>query len=83
MGTGANDSSKGLIPRICDRLFEKMRGKEEPVRSATFNIYSFTSSLFQFDDLKITFKVEVAYMEIYNEKVRELLDPEGLAPPTN
>lgn len=25
-----------------------------------------------------TFKVEVSYMEIYNEKVRDLLDPKGL-----
>lgn len=24
-----------------------------------------------------TFKVEVSYMEIYNEKVRDLLDPKG------
>lgn len=26
----------------------------------------------------LSFKVEVSYMEIYNEKVRDLLDPEGL-----
>lgn len=25
----------------------------------------------------LTFKVEVSYMEIYNEKVRDLLDPSG------
>lgn len=25
-----------------------------------------------------SFKVEVSYMEIYNEKVRDLLDPKGL-----
>ena len=24
MGTGADDSSKGLIPRICDALFENI-----------------------------------------------------------
>ncbi|XP_011822976.1 PREDICTED: kinesin-like protein KIF13A [Mandrillus leucophaeus] len=27
-----------------------------------------------------TFKVEVSYMEIYNEKVRDLLDPKGFSP---
>ena len=26
---------------------------------------------------KLIFKVEVSYMEIYNEKVRDLLDPSG------
>lgn len=26
---------------------------------------------------ELSFKVEVSYMEIYNEKVRDLLDPQG------
>lgn len=26
---------------------------------------------------ELSFKVEVSYMEIYNEKVRDLLDPKG------
>ena len=30
-------------------------------------------------DAETSFKVEVSYMEIYNEKVRDLLDPKGLA----
>lgn len=29
-------------------------------------------------DAETSFKVEVSYMEIYNEKVRDLLDPKGL-----
>ncbi|XP_065651766.1 kinesin-like protein KIF13A isoform X6 [Hydra vulgaris] len=45
---------KGLIPRICDSLFERIN------RSS---------------DENTTFKVEVSYMEIYNEKVRDLLSP--------
>lgn len=28
-------------------------------------------------DATLQFKVEVSYMEIYNEKVRDLLDPKG------
>ncbi len=29
------------------------------------------------DDPEVSYKVEVSYMEIYNEKVRDLLDPQG------
>jgi kinesin family protein 13 len=29
------------------------------------------------DPERVTYKVEVSYMEIYNEKVHDLLDPEG------
>ena len=28
-------------------------------------------------DPEISYKVEVSYMEIYNERVRDLLDPKG------
>ena len=51
--TGSQES-KGLIPRICEALFERI------------------------DDNKTeecSFKVEVYYMEIYNEKCRDLLNP--------
>ena len=37
-------------------------------------IYNVT---FQNDDENITYKVEVSYIEIYNEKVRDLLCPRG------
>ncbi len=53
--TGGSDEQKGLIPRICESLFERT------------NAHSETND--------ITFKVEVYYMEIYNEKVRDLLNP--------
>ncbi|MCL4123707.1 UNVERIFIED_CONTAM: hypothetical protein GTU68_014270 [Idotea baltica] len=52
---GAADT-KGLIPRLCDALFEQSAAKT---------------------DSSITHKVEVSYMEIYNEKVHDLLDPKG------
>jgi len=47
-------NQKGLIPRICDSLFEQIQQSNDP---------------------NTTFKVEVSYMEIYNEKVRDLLCP--------
>uniref|UniRef100_T1J0U1 Kinesin-like protein KIF13A n=1 Tax=Strigamia maritima TaxID=126957 RepID=T1J0U1_STRMM len=48
--------NKGIIPRLCDALFERM---------------------FKNDDAFLSYKVEVSYMEIYNEKVYDLLDPKG------
>jgi kinesin family protein 13 len=47
---------KGLIPRLCDSLFDGIKSN---------------------DDEDTSFTVEVSYMEIYNEKVRDLLDPKG------
>ncbi|KAK7489386.1 hypothetical protein BaRGS_00019330, partial [Batillaria attramentaria] len=49
-------SQKGIIPRLCDRLFEHIAERTH-------------------DELSC--KVEVSYMEIYNEKVHDLLDPKG------
>lgn len=46
MGTADN---KGLIPRLCDTLFERIAASAQQTTSH---------------------KVEVSYMEIYNEKVR-------------
>lgn len=51
-----SDDNKGLIPRLCESIFEK-------INSDTSKNHSF--------------KVEVSYIEIYNEKVRDLLDPSG------
>ncbi|XP_036358339.1 kinesin-like protein KIF13A isoform X8 [Octopus sinensis] len=53
MGTA---DEKGIIPRLCDALFEKIATNDDP---------------------DLTYKVEVSYMEIYNEKVHDLLDPKG------
>ncbi|KAK0163260.1 hypothetical protein PV327_006961 [Microctonus hyperodae] len=51
MGSGDN---KGIIPRLCDNLFD-MIAKQQST--------------------ELSYKVEVSYMEIYNEKVHDLLDP--------
>lgn len=42
----------GLIPRICNELFQRIEDNDNP---------------------KIKFRVECSYMEIYNERVRDLL----------
>ncbi len=44
-----NVDNKGIIPRLCDALFDRIAKKQTT---------------------ELTFKVEVSYMEIYNEKVR-------------
>jgi kinesin family member 13 len=51
MGT---QEQKGIIPRLCDELFESIAKKQNDT---------------------LIYKVEVSYMEIYNEKVHDLLDP--------
>ncbi|KAG6797833.1 kinesin-like protein KIF13B-like isoform X3 [Apis mellifera caucasica] len=51
MGSG---DSKGIIPRLCDNLFDMIAKQQSS---------------------ELTYKVEVSYMEIYNEKVHDLLDP--------
>ncbi|KAK7862050.1 hypothetical protein R5R35_011474 [Gryllus longicercus] len=52
---GSQDS-KGIIPRLCDSLFDTIAKQQSS---------------------ELTYKVEVSYMEIYNEKVHDLLDPKA------
>ncbi|XP_030022123.1 kinesin-like protein KIF13B isoform X2 [Manduca sexta] len=55
MGSPGADEG-GIIPRLCDALFERIARQQTPPT--------------------LTYKVEVSYMEIYNERVHDLLDPE-------
>ncbi|KAJ8021167.1 Kinesin-like protein KIF13A [Holothuria leucospilota] len=55
MGT---ELDKGIIPKLCDALFERI-------------------DKVQGEDESVSFKVEVSYMEIYNERVKDLLYPKG------
>ncbi|XP_045495500.1 kinesin-like protein KIF13A isoform X4 [Colias croceus] len=55
MGAPGPDEG-GIIPRLCDALFERIAKQQSPPA--------------------LTYKVEVSYMEIYNERVHDLLDPE-------
>lgn len=47
-----NIDNKGIIPRLCDALFDRIAQKQ---------------------NTELAFKVEVSYMEIYNEKVSPIL----------
>ncbi|CAG9759456.1 unnamed protein product [Ceutorhynchus assimilis] len=51
---GSQDS-KGIIPRLCDTLFDLIAKRQNS---------------------ELSYKVEVSYMEIYNERVHDLLDPQ-------
>ncbi|GJN89903.1 hypothetical protein Rhopal_002892-T1 [Rhodotorula paludigena] len=53
MGYGAD---RGIIPLLCEALFERMQSKEA-------------------SEDGLSFTVEVSYTEIYQEKVRDLLNP--------
>lgn len=53
MGHGNND---GLIPRICQKMFQQMRENSEA-------------------DDGLSFRTEVSFLEIYQERVRDLLRP--------
>ncbi|XP_049881981.1 kinesin-like protein KIF13B isoform X2 [Pectinophora gossypiella] len=55
MGSPGADEG-GIIPRLCNALFERIAKQQSPPA--------------------LTYKVEVSYMEIYNERVHDLLDPE-------
>ncbi|CAG9796373.1 unnamed protein product [Diatraea saccharalis] len=55
MGAPGADEG-GIIPRLCNALFERIAVQQNPPA--------------------LTYKVEVSYMEIYNERVHDLLDPE-------
>ena len=52
---GNQPTSVGLIPRICEGLFSKMRQDQ--------------------GNHRISYRTEVSYLEIYNERVRDLLRP--------
>ena len=45
-------NNNGIIPRLCDSLFDIIAKQQTP---------------------ELSFKVEVSYMEIYNEKVFDVL----------
>lgn len=65
----ALQSNAGLIPRLCHAIFERILIEEEQNHGR--------DDPDQIVNEKRQYKVEVSYMEIYNEKVRDLLDPKG------
>jgi kinesin family member 1 len=62
MGYG---EEKGIIPRICMNLFERMYLSHAPKAKGRHAM----------NDPNQSARVEVSYLEIYNERVRDLLNP--------
>lgn len=62
MGT---HNDRGIIPRLSQLLFDKVENEiKQEFPNETLSV-KFSSS----------YRVEVSYFEIYNEKVRDLLNP--------
>jgi kinesin family member 16B len=57
MGQPSNLEQEGLIPRICKELFERIQSKTNSSNASS----------------NVSYRTEVSYLEIYNEKVRDLL----------
>eukprot|EP01059_Diplonema_ambulator_P003822 TRINITY_DN1350_c1_g2_i1.p1 TRINITY_DN1350_c1_g2~~TRINITY_DN1350_c1_g2_i1.p1 ORF type:complete len:953 (+),score=294.33 TRINITY_DN1350_c1_g2_i1:109-2967(+) len=51
---------RGLIPRTCEELFSRLQAEEKNLSDA---------------NIQRSYQIEVRYMEVYMEKVRDLLDP--------
>lgn len=56
---GTNNKTKGLIPRICEAIFQKIESETNPL---------------------ITYEVEISYIEIYAEQIRDLINPQKTPP---
>ena len=63
MGQPSNLEQEGLIPRICKELFERIQSKTSSSNNNNSNN----------NNSNISYRTEVSYLEIYNEKVRDLL----------
>ncbi len=58
-----SSEERGIIPRICEKLFSEANAKKEDVNRNPGNAFAFD------------FRVEVSYLELYMERVRDLLNP--------
>ncbi|CAF2419386.1 unnamed protein product [Rotaria sp. Silwood2] len=68
---GKNEiEQQGIIPRLCGELFERITSSITPTTSSLLLSSSSSSS-----HIKPRYTVEVSYMEIYCERVRDLLSP--------
>eukprot|EP00759_Apiculatamorpha_spiralis_P010264 PhF_6_TR17073/c0_g2_i1/m.26169/K10392/KIF1; kinesin family member 1 len=71
LGPGGGRESRsdpGLIPRICTSLFERCTAAMEENKKAKLTELDLAPPTLEF-------KIEVTYLEIYNERVRCLLNP--------
>ena len=70
MGAACNEHDQGLIPRICKALFERIQSKagsttQQPAAASD-------SPSAKVSTTPTSYRIEVSYLEIYNEKVRDL-----------
>ena len=75
MGT---HNDRGIIPRLSQSIFDRIENEIKEEFNDHSEIQSNTNEKLQ-DILSVKFsssyRVEVSYFEIYNEKVRDLLNP--------
>ncbi len=77
MGSLTDDNTKGVIPRLCDNLFDRISEVRHTHTLLTTCVRMVFRLQKQASTPQITFKVAVSYMEIYCEKVKDLLSPKG------
>lgn len=76
MGT---QNDRGIIPRLCQSMFDRIeREMKDQLTTNETNLSTDTNEkLNEILSMKFssTYRIEVSYFEIYNEKVRDLLNP--------
>jgi hypothetical protein len=75
MGT---HNDRGISPRLSQTMFDRIENEVKQELNNQFEIESIDNEKIN-DILSVkfssSFRVEVSYFEIYNEKVRDLLNP--------
>ena len=75
MGT---HSDRGIIPRLCQSMFDRVENEIKQEMSNNSDVKMVDNEKVN-DILSLKFsssyRIEVSYFEIYNEKVRDLLNP--------
>lgn len=75
MGT---HNDRGIVPRLCQLIFDRIENELKQDIDNDSDIQSIDNEkINEILSLKFlsTYRVEVSYFEIYNEKVRDLLNP--------
>lgn len=73
-----NHNDRGVIPRLSEAMFDRIGQENNRERNVVLPIDSTENESVQkilAMKFSSSFRVEVSYFEIYNEKVRDLLNP--------